>query len=95
MTVTDRQYSAATVEHNARGNGALRRKREEERARDHRLAPGPAVRDAGRPAWRPRHRPPVIALMDSGVQRHRWLPADGDPPFVLVPKTWLDFAAVG
>ncbi len=31
----------------------------------------------------PPQRPPVIALLDSGVQPHRWLPADGDPPFVV------------
>jgi hypothetical protein len=32
--------------------------------------------------WQPQ-RPPVIALLDSGVQWHDWLPADGDPPFVV------------
>ncbi len=28
-------------------------------------------------------RPPVIALLDSGVQRHQWLPGNGRPPFVV------------
>ena len=32
--------------------------------------------------WQP-HRPPVIALLDSGVQPHDWLPEGGDPPFVV------------
>ena len=31
--------------------------------------------------WRPQ-RPPVIALLDSGVQSHRWLPGD-DPQFFV------------
>jgi hypothetical protein len=32
--------------------------------------------------WQPQ-RPPVIALLDSGVKSHSWLPADGDPQFVV------------
>jgi hypothetical protein len=32
--------------------------------------------------WRPQ-RPPVIALLDSGVQKHDWLPASGDPRFAV------------
>ena len=32
--------------------------------------------------WQPQ-RPPVIALLDSGVQAHDWLPTGGDPQFVV------------
>ncbi len=33
--------------------------------------------------WQPPQRPPVIALLDSGVQPHDWLPQGGDVPFVV------------
>ncbi len=32
--------------------------------------------------WQPQ-RPPVIALLDSGVQTHSWLPTTGDPRFAV------------
>jgi subtilisin family serine protease len=34
-------------------------------------------------SWQPPQRPPVIALLDSGVQRHDWLPQGGDVSFVV------------
>jgi hypothetical protein len=33
--------------------------------------------------WQPPQQPPVIALLDSGVQPHDWLPQGGDVPFVV------------
>jgi Subtilase family len=44
--------------------------------------PAPAYEMPSVP-WQPPQRPPVIALLDSGVQPHDWLPQNGDVPFVV------------
>jgi hypothetical protein len=36
-----------------------------------------------KPSWSPSGHHPVIALLDSGVRPHDWLPAGGGPPSVL------------
>lgn len=82
MSVTDHQYDAGTLEHSAReselfadgkksGHGTIA------------WLPAPAYEMRARPLWRPSSRPPVIALLDSGVRPHPWLPEGGDQPFVL------------
>jgi hypothetical protein len=44
--------------------------------------PAPAYEMPSVP-WQPPQRPPVIALLDSGVHPHDWLPQGGDLPFVI------------
>jgi hypothetical protein len=84
---TDQQFSAGTVEDGARltklalpqdftaeglksGHGTIA------------WLPAPDTQMPSVP-WRPQ-RPPVIALLDSGVvQTHSWLPAGDDPQFVV------------
>lgn len=51
--------------------------------------PAPADEMPPRPAWSPSGDPPVIALLDSGVQPHEWLPDQGSSAFVI------DAAALG
>jgi|tagenome__1003787_1003787.scaffolds.fasta_scaffold20922588_2 hypothetical protein len=87
MTVTDRQYSAGTVEHSAReselfaagkksGHGTIA------------WLPAPSYEMPDRPPWSPSRRPPVIALLDTEVREHRWLPpTGGNQPFVLLAET--------
>jgi len=81
---TDRQYSAGTVEHNARkidqlfaadgkksGHGTIA------------WLPAPAYAMVkGRP-WAPPTKPQVIALLDTGVRAHPWLPGPDQHSFVL------------
>lgn len=43
--------------------------------------PVPASQLPPSPPWRPVARRPVVALLDSGVKPHRWLPDDPDDPF--------------
>jgi hypothetical protein len=45
--------------------------------------PAPADQMPARPPWPQTARHQVIALLDSGVQPHDWLPAGDDPPFVV------------
>jgi hypothetical protein len=45
--------------------------------------PAPADEMPPSPSWSPSGDPPVIALLDSGVQTHDWLPAKGGSPFVI------------
>lgn len=47
--------------------------------------PAPADEMSDKPSWSPSGDHPVIALLDSGVQPHDWLPAGGGPPFVTEP----------
>lgn len=35
------------------------------------------------PPWPPDGFRPVVAVLDSGVQNHPWLPSDGEPPFCI------------
>jgi subtilisin family serine protease len=45
--------------------------------------PAPEDEMPPRPSWAPSADPPVIALLDSGVHPHDWLPPKGGPPFVI------------
>jgi serine protease len=83
MTVTDRQYSAGTVEHNATKNTlfAATGKKSGHGTIGWLPAPGYAMQDG--PAWPTPYQPRVIALLDTGVRPHPWLPEAGEPPFVL------------
>jgi Subtilase family len=45
--------------------------------------PAPADEMLPRPSWSPPADHPVIALLDSGVHPHNWLPAGGGSPFVI------------
>lgn len=45
--------------------------------------PAPADEMPPKPSWSPSAAHPVIALLDSGVHPHNWLPAEGGPPFVI------------
>lgn len=47
--------------------------------------PAPADEMPDKPSWSPDGDHPVIALLDSGVRPHDWLPAEGGPPFVTEP----------
>jgi hypothetical protein len=49
--------------------------------------PAPADEMPPSPSWSPAGDPPVIALLDSGVQPHEWLPAQGGSPFVIDAAT--------
>jgi hypothetical protein len=84
------EYHAGTVEHGAQntelfaaglksghGSGTIA------------WLPAPAYEMPRRPSWQP-HRPPVIVLLDSGVQAHDWLPEDGNPTFTADTETTYD-----
>ncbi len=45
--------------------------------------PAPADEMPASPSWSPAGDHPVIALLDSGVRSHAWLPAHGGSPFVI------------
>ena len=82
----DQQFSAGTVEHGARYIGlhtAGEFTGEGKKSGHGTVAwlAAPAYEMPQRP-WQP-DQPPVIALLDSGVQPHDWLPEGGDPPFVV------------
>lgn len=83
MTVTDRQYSAGTVEHSARGTRLFAADGKKSGHGTIAWLSAPAYELAAAPLWQPSATPPVIALLDSGVRAHPWFPADGDQPFVL------------
>jgi hypothetical protein len=82
MTVTDRQYDAGTVERNARERTLFTATGKKSGHGTIAWLPAPSYEMPVRPPWPPSHRPPVIALLDTGVRQHEWLPADGHP-FVL------------
>jgi hypothetical protein len=83
MSETGRQYSAGTVENSPvksklfaatgkkSGHGIIG------------WLPAPDYEMPARPSWPPPYRPPVVALLDTGVRSHPWLPEAGEPPFVL------------
>ncbi len=83
MTGTDRQYNAGTIEHSARASKLFAADGKKTGHGTIAWLPAPAYEMPARPAWRPSNSPPVIALLDSGVRAHPWLPDDGDQPFVL------------
>jgi len=89
MTESDRQYSAGTVEHNAKystlfsATFSLSGKKSGHGIVGWLPAPAYAMPDAQH--WSTPYQPPVIALLDSGVQSHTWLPETeaGEQAFVL------------
>jgi subtilisin family serine protease len=83
MTGTDRQYSAGTVDHGARASKLFAADGKKSGHGTIAWLPAPAYEMPAGPAWRPSPAPPVIALLDSGVQPHPWLPSGGDRPFLL------------
>jgi subtilisin family serine protease len=83
MTVTDRQYSAGTVEHSARESELFSASGKKSGHGIIAWLPAPSYEMPDGPAWPPPGRPPVIALLDSGVQPHGWLPSDRNLPFVV------------
>jgi subtilisin family serine protease len=90
MTVTDRQYSVGTVEHNPRKSELFSAAGKKSGHGIIAWLPAPAYEMRAAPPWpeaqansAPSHRRPVIALLDTGVRRHPWLPEGGGPPFVL------------
>jgi subtilisin family serine protease len=89
MTVT---YQAGTVEHNARDTDLFSASGKKSGHGTIAWLPAPPYDMQDSPLWPPTDRPPtgrppVIALLDSGVQQHDWLPdAASSPPF------WLDAA---
>jgi subtilisin family serine protease len=87
MTGTDRQYSAGTVEHNARESKLFAATGKKSGHGTIAWLPAPAYEMPDGPLWQPSHRPPVIALLDTGVREHQWLPpAGGDQPFLLLAE---------
>lgn len=83
MTVTDRQYSAGTVELSARESQLFAASGKKSGHGTIAWLPAPAYEMQAGPLWQPPRRPPVIALLDTGVRQHPWLPEGGEPPFVL------------
>jgi hypothetical protein len=86
MAGNDRQYSAGTVEHSARERLLFSASGKKS---GHGLVawlPAPSYEMQARPPWPPSPpspRPPVIALLDTGVQDHPWLPEPSAPAFVV------------
>jgi subtilisin family serine protease len=83
MTETERQYSAGTVEHGATESSLFAASGKKSGHGTIAWLPAPAYEMQDAPPWPPAHQPPVIALLDTGVQEHPWLPSGGAPPFVL------------
>jgi hypothetical protein len=77
----DQQYSAGTVDDGARNTPLFTAEGKKSGHGTVAWLPAPAYEMPSVP-WQP-ERPPVIALLDSGVQPHDWLPAGGDPQFVM------------
>ena len=86
--IPEYQYGAGTVDDGARDAGKLFSASGKKSG--HGLIAwlaAPAYEMPPSPPWQDPPRPPVIALLDSGVQRHHWLPEKGDPPFVVDAET--------
>jgi hypothetical protein len=77
MTESDRQYSAGTVEHNATDNDQLFAA-DGKKSGHGTIAwlPAPEYVMPKAPDWPSTARPPVIALLDTGVRSHPWLLPD-------------------
>src|SRR5437868_7550570 len=84
MTVTDRQYSAGTVEHSARKSELFTATGKKSGHGTIAWLPAPSYEMPVSPPWPPSPQPPspVIALLDTGIRQHEWLPPGGKP-FVL------------
>lgn len=83
MSATERDYSAGTVEHNPRESGLFAAAGKKSGHGTIAWLPAPSYEMPGAPPRPPGQRPPVIALLDTGVQEHPWLPPGDRPPFVL------------
>ncbi len=83
MSATEREYSAGTVEHSPRESGLFAASGKKSGHGTIAWLPAPSYEMPDSPPWQPADRPPVIALLDSGVQDHPWLPTSGARPFVL------------
>lgn len=83
MSATEREYSAGTVEHSPRESGLFAASGKKSGHGTIAWLPAPSYEMPDSPPWQPADRPPVIALLDSGVQEHPWLPATGEQPFIL------------
>jgi Subtilase family len=75
-------YSASTVEDGARHSALFTAEGLKSGHGTIAWLPAPAYEMPLVP-WQPPQQPPVIALLDSGVQPHDWLPRGGDVPFVV------------
>jgi Subtilase family len=81
--IPDYQYGAGTVQAGARDAKLFSASGKKS---GHGLVawlPAPAYEMPPSQQWQNHPRPPVIALLDSGVQQHHWLPGKGGPPFVI------------
>jgi hypothetical protein len=83
MTETDRLYTAGTVEHSATGKELFSASGKKSGHGTIAWLPAPSYEMHESPPWRGLPGRPVIALLDSGVQPHDWLPGGGGQPFVL------------
>lgn len=88
MTVTDRQYSAGTVEHNARESELFAASGKKSGHGTIAWLPAPDYEMQDGPAWSPPPKPRVIALLDTGVRPHGWLPEAGKQSFVLYAEDY-------
>jgi subtilisin family serine protease len=86
MTETDRLYTAGTVEHSATRNELFSASGKKSGHGTIAWLPAPSYEMHDSPPWRGLPGRPVIALLDSGVQPHEWLPGGGGQPFVLDAK---------
>ncbi|HXS62773.1 MAG TPA: S8 family serine peptidase [Streptosporangiaceae bacterium] len=81
--MTDRQYSAGTVDHSARASKLFAADGKKIGHGTIAWLPAPAYEMHAAPLWRPSGTPPMIALLDTGVQPHPWLPDGGDRQFLV------------
>jgi subtilisin family serine protease len=83
MSGTERQYSAGTVEHSTMDTRLYAASGKKSGHGTIAWLPAPSYEMPDGSPWLPGNRPPVIALLDTGVRQHPWLPADGATPFIL------------
>jgi hypothetical protein len=81
------EYDAGTVENGARPTALFTAAGIKSGHGTVAWLPAPAYELPAPPPWQP-HRPPVIALLDSGVQPHDWLPKGGKPTFTADAQTY-------
>jgi hypothetical protein len=91
--VLDSQYNAGTVEDGARETDLFDASGKKSGHGTIAWLPAPAYEMPDTPPGPHGH--PVIALLDSGVQPHDWLSADGDPPFVIDAAEKYGWSAPG
>lgn len=81
--MSEREYNAGTVEHGASESSLFAADGKKSGHGTIAWLPAPSYEMPVMPPWPPAQRPPVIALLDSGVQQHAWLPPDDQPRFLL------------